>query len=66
VKLTLSAAMRARDVSRPRPEDLADADAMDAEAAEAKAEEARIAVATAAPAGRVTTDEPKRPWVRRG
>jgi hypothetical protein len=35
VKLTLSAAMRARDVSRPHPEHLADAEKADAEAAKA-------------------------------
>jgi hypothetical protein len=33
MKLTLSAAMRARDVSRPRPEDVAEAEAHDTDEA---------------------------------
>jgi hypothetical protein len=39
VKLTLSAAMRARDVSRPRPEDLAEAETTDTKIAEARSTE---------------------------
>ena len=35
MKVTLSAAMRARDVSRPRDEQIAEAEAAEAEAAEA-------------------------------
>jgi len=48
MKITLSAAMRARDVSRPRPEQLADAAARE-EPRAAASEEARAARRDAAP-----------------
>jgi len=48
MKITLSAAMRARDVSRPRPEQLADAAARE-EPRAAASEEARAAQRDAAP-----------------
>ena len=47
MKITLSAAMRARDVSRPRPEQLAEAAAR--EEPRAASEEARAARRNAAP-----------------
>lgn len=49
MKITLSGAMRARDVSRPRPEHLTAASAREATAARADAVSPR---ATPAPAGR--------------
>jgi hypothetical protein len=48
MKITLSAAMRARDVSRPRPEQLAEATARE-EPRAAASEEARAARRDAAP-----------------
>jgi len=48
MKITLSAAMRARDVSRPRPEQLAEAAARE-EPREAASEETRAARSDAAP-----------------
>jgi len=52
MKITLSAAMRARDVSRPRPEQLAEA---------AEREEPTIAEGSAAP----PADDSPRPRTRR-
>jgi hypothetical protein len=59
MKLTLSAAMRARDVSRPRAEHLAEAEA--AEASSAAGARARTGVAGNQVRGEDTTKTPRAP-----
>jgi len=59
MKVTLSAAMRARDVSRPRDEQLAKAEA--AEASLPSSAPASVGPAGAAPVTRISTTRRRRP-----